>query len=65
MVAKRWKFKFILLANSHTKLMLVSPDHCLFGGRNLSDSDTMHDLTFYTRDKQLYGQLCEIFEKLT
>jgi len=59
---KRWKrIKFDTIENSHVKLVLISPNHCIFGGRNLSDSRDS-DLSFYVSDNKLYKELLEIFD---
>jgi len=61
---KRWhKFDFQQLENNHTKLILVSPNHYIIGGRNLSNSEDK-DLSFYGSDVETYSKLLRIFDKL-
>lgn len=62
---KRWaKINFQLVEESHMKLVLVSPHHSIFGGRNFTDSSDV-DLTFYSKEKKLYNTLMKEFEQLT
>lgn len=58
-----WRFKFDLIDKSHIKLVLVSPNHCIFGGRNLSDSEDS-DISFYVSDDGIYKQLLDIFNNI-
>lgn len=61
---KRWKrINFEEIGQSHVKLVLISPNHCIFGGRNLSDSGDS-DLSFYTADDDMFEELLNIFERL-
>jgi len=61
---RRWhKIDFKLIENSHIKLVLVSPDHCLYGGRNFADSDNL-DLSWYEQDLAQYKKLVKIFNVL-
>lgn len=60
----RWhKFKFHQLDNNHTKLVLISPNHYIIGGRNLSNSEDK-DLSFYGNDQEMYNKLLIIFNEL-
>jgi hypothetical protein len=63
-VDKRWpKFRYKVLANSHAKLVLITPHHSIFGGRNLSSSD-LQDLSFYSDDPALFKKLMDFYERL-
>lgn len=63
-VVERWpKINFMLLNNSHVKLILIEGWHCIFGGRNLSDSNS-HDLSFYSKDKTLFKKLKKVWKDL-
>lgn len=61
---EKWsRFNFEVIDESHVKLILVSPNHFVVGGRNLSDSNDK-DLSFYSADNKLYGELLRLFNEL-
>ena len=63
-IKTRWnRIKFSVVDNSHIKLILVSPNHYIIGGRNLSNSEDK-DLSFYDTNQDMYNQLLNIFNKL-
>lgn len=63
-IKNRWnRLKFSVVDNSHIKLILVSPNHYIIGGRNLSNSEDK-DLSFYGFNQETYDQLLNIFNTL-